>query len=132
MTLLNTQAEPGQTFRIPEWTLADRLRKAREMTGLGQIEFAEHSGISRASVVNYETGRRVPRAVYLSAWALATGVPVEWLETGKAPVTDDEGQESRLSDLNRRPVLYKVAIAPFATADDVLTLIDAGRAVDAR
>lgn len=117
---------------IPEWTMADRLRKARELTGLDQSEFAERCGISRQAIGNYESGRRAPRGLYLRAWSEATGVPIEWLETGKAPVMNDEGDESRLSDLNRRPVLYKVATPPYATADDVLTLIDAGRAVSAR
>ena len=70
---------------IPEWTLGDRLRKAREETGLDQGQFADEIGISRNSVSNAETGATRPIKVTLKAWALRTGVPVEWLLTGVVP-----------------------------------------------
>lgn len=68
---------------IPEWTIADRLRKAREVTGMDQRQFADRSGISRNTVSNYETGKttRFSRPM-LAAWSMATGVPLAWLETG--------------------------------------------------
>jgi transcriptional regulator with XRE-family HTH domain len=71
---------------IPTWTLADRLRKARELTGLDQGAFAELAGISRTTVTNYEHGKRAPRRLYLRAWAEAAHVDVAWLSTGQ--VTD--------------------------------------------
>ncbi|RWZ52946.1 XRE family transcriptional regulator [Labedella phragmitis] len=58
----------------PQFTVADRLRKARELTGLDQGEFAARAGFARTTVVNYELGHRVPRALYLRAWADASGV----------------------------------------------------------
>lgn len=67
---------------MPEWTLADRLRKARESAGLEQTELAELAGISRATISAAENGARPARAT-LRLWALATGVPVTWLETGQ-------------------------------------------------
>lgn len=71
----------------PEFTVGDRLRKAREKTGLGQYEFAEETGISRGTVSNYEAkatteGMKRP---YLVAWAVRCDVDLEWLESGKAP-----------------------------------------------
>lgn len=78
MTLLT----PTATF-IPQWTMADRLRKAREQTGLDQTEFADRLGITRQSVGNYESGRRTPRPLYLRAWSEATGVPACWIATGE-------------------------------------------------
>lgn len=66
----------------PEWTLADRLRKARESAGLKQTDLAAETGISRASIVNYETAKSVPRRPALASWAMACGVPFEWLRTG--------------------------------------------------
>ena len=99
---------------IPEWTMADRLRKAREMIGMDQIEFAEHSGISRTSITNYEQGKRAPKGLYLRAWSEATGVDAVWLETGKAPTDAVEADSSRLSDLNRRPVLYEGTALPLS------------------
>jgi transcriptional regulator with XRE-family HTH domain len=71
--------------RIPEWTRGDRFRKARSMTGLTVQEFAGRIGISPKSVNNYEGDKVEPRKIVLNAWALATGVPVEWLETGEVP-----------------------------------------------
>lgn len=91
---------------IPQFNLADRLRKAREVTGLGVVEFADEVGISRNSVRNYETGVTVPRPVILRAWSLRTGVPAEWLETGIAPSSgEDDGATGECSppDSNRQP-----------------------------
>ena len=70
---------------IPEFTLGDRLRKARELTGLDQGDFAAEIGVSRNSVSNAETGATRPIRVTLRAWSMRTGVPIEWLLTGQAP-----------------------------------------------
>jgi transcriptional regulator with XRE-family HTH domain len=75
--------------------MADRLKKAREVTGLEQIEFADRAGIARSTVVSYERGYTVPRAVYLRAWADASGVSLHWLETGEAPAEDAGASEER-------------------------------------
>jgi transcriptional regulator with XRE-family HTH domain len=73
-----------QGHAVPEFTVADRLRKARETAGLDQSEFAARAEISRTTIINYEHGRRVPRAVYLRAWSIASGVDLRWLTTGHA------------------------------------------------
>ena len=70
---------------IPTWSVADRLRKAREHAGLEQGQLADLIGISRNSVSNYERGARTARRPVLVSWALATGVPLAWLEHGQAP-----------------------------------------------
>ena len=71
---------------IPEFTIHDRLRKAREASGLDQEQLAEAIAMSRTSVSNYETGAvSNPRKIVLNAWSLATGVPVQWITTGIAP-----------------------------------------------
>lgn len=71
---------------VPQWTIADRLRKAREVTGMDQRQFADHIGISRNTVTNYETGKttRFSRPM-LAAWAMATGVRLDWLEGNEGP-----------------------------------------------
>lgn len=69
---------------VPEWTLADRLRKARELAGYSQAELATATGISRQSINRYETGRSVPDRPKLLAWATACHVEYEWL-TGADP-----------------------------------------------
>jgi transcriptional regulator with XRE-family HTH domain len=64
---------------VPPWTLPDRLRKAREYAALSQTELGEATGLSRRSVAGYEGGERAPRRHHLIAWALATGVDLDWL-----------------------------------------------------
>lgn len=82
----------GAAGTIPTWDIRDRLRKARETAGLEQSELATVMGVSRQTVSNYEKGHVQPRRSGLRLWAMATGVPVEWIETGCTP-----------SDLNREP-----------------------------
>ena len=77
-----TQEPPGS--RIPEFTLADRLRKVRELTGLDQEAFGAKIDVSRQTVSTYELGLRKPRRIVLKAWATAGGVALEWIETGHA------------------------------------------------
>jgi transcriptional regulator with XRE-family HTH domain len=86
---------------VPKFTQSDRLRKAREVTGLDQGQFAELAGISRQTVSNYESGTREPRGLYLRAWAEASGVDLGWLETGTAPAEAEA--EPGLSQHSVRP-----------------------------
>ncbi|WP_010525166.1 helix-turn-helix transcriptional regulator [Nesterenkonia sp. F] len=70
---------------VPAWTQADRLRKAREVTGLTAAEFGREIGISRQSVGAAERGDAEPKRTTLMAWAMRSGVSLKWLETGEAP-----------------------------------------------
>jgi transcriptional regulator with XRE-family HTH domain len=64
---------------IPEWTITDRLKKAREHAGFTQVEMARELGIGRSTLAAYESGKNaIPRKIVL-AWAICTGVPREWL-----------------------------------------------------
>lgn len=76
-----------QHYRVPAWTVGDRLRKAREESGLSQQELADAIGVSRNTISNHEVGvgKREPQTLLLRAWAAATGVSVEWIRTGHAP-----------------------------------------------
>ncbi|WP_308188462.1 helix-turn-helix domain-containing protein [Agromyces humatus] len=69
---------------IPQWTIADRLRKARESAGLEQTELAAAAGISRATISTAECGRSVPHRSTVRAWAQVCGVSREWVESGRA------------------------------------------------
>ena len=70
---------------VPQWTIADRLRKARESAGYGQAEFAQATSLARATISAAENGHRVPSRANVRLWALATGVPYEWIMTGETP-----------------------------------------------
>ncbi len=75
-------------------SIGDRLRTARERrTGMDQGQFADHIGVSRGTVSNYERDKLPggPRQrLVLNAWAMACDVSRQWLETGIAP-TDNGG-----------------------------------------
>ena len=77
--------DASPTWGIPEWTVADRLRKAREWAGLEQAELARRAGLARNTISNYEGGKVTPRRTGLLAWSMVTGVPVTWLENGESP-----------------------------------------------
>jgi transcriptional regulator with XRE-family HTH domain len=67
---------------VPTWTLGDRLRKARALTGMTTREFADRIGVSHGTITSAENDRRAVRPITLNAWALVTGVDREWLEVG--------------------------------------------------
>ena len=70
---------------VPEWTQGDRLRKSLDHAGITVAEMAAYLETSRNTVGNYLADRtRVPGLV-MRQWALRTGVPRSWLETGKTP-----------------------------------------------
>lgn len=69
----------------PQWTLSDRLRKARENAGMEQEALARLTGLSRATISAAENGHRTPSKTSLSIWAMATGVSRDWLSSGTDP-----------------------------------------------
>jgi transcriptional regulator with XRE-family HTH domain len=67
---------------VPEWTLADRLLKARKDAHLTQRQLASMLQVGIRSIIRYESGAQVPRADRLMAWAMACHVDYEWLAGG--------------------------------------------------
>ena len=67
---------------IPEWDLADRLRKALRHSGLGPREMADYLGVARNTVSTWINGRIVPSAPVVRLWAQRTGVDYGWLRDG--------------------------------------------------
>lgn len=67
---------------LPEFDLADRMRKTLRESGIGISEMALYLGVSRASVSNWINGRVVPTGPTLLAWAAKCGVTSEWLVGG--------------------------------------------------
>lgn len=77
---------------VLEFTIGDRLRKAREYAGYDQGPFAALLEVSRGTVSNYERGvgeRRKP--IVVREWARITGVSRKWIETGEGNPTDPDG-----------------------------------------
>ncbi len=85
-----TEVTPG--VAVPEFDLADRMRKALRTSGVGVQEMADYLGVARNTVSTWINGRIVPDTRTLRLWALRTGVPFEWLERGE--VTPDPGRRA--------------------------------------
>ena len=86
--------------RIPEWTVSDRLRKARESAGLSHEELAELVGVSRSTIYNYESPEwdrdRRPQTIWL--WAFACDVDPAWIDPRlDGPPPWDRGRVKRES-----------------------------------
>lgn len=66
-------------------SLEKRIHAARREKGFTQEQLAEAVGKSRVAVAQWETGQARPRHPTLLAIAQATGVSIEWLESGISP-----------------------------------------------
>lgn len=104
---------------VPEFDLADRMRKALRQSGVGALEMADYLGVSRNTVSNWINGRVPPGKQSIRLWAMKTGVPYEWLHDGVSSspspsgpttpryrlraftVSDSFSQESRLASAHR-------------------------------
>ena len=94
----------GSNLKVPQWSVADRVRKARETSGLKQAELAESIGMARTSLARIEQGKVEPRRTSLIAIAFATRVPLEWIEHGKTPADNPGGgSECAIRDSNPEP-----------------------------
>lgn len=104
---------------IPAFTVADRLRKARETAGLDQTQMAVELGVSRGTISNAERGNTRVKKTLLLAWSMRTGVPSMWLETGEAPSPSGDGASELCTprDSNPEPIdLRSVRLARLAVA----------------
>jgi transcriptional regulator with XRE-family HTH domain len=78
---------PTATGVIPQWTVPDKIRKAREHAGLSQQELADRLSVTRTSVVNWERGHTRPLRLILRLLAQETGVDEQWLSQDGALVS---------------------------------------------
>lgn len=75
-------------------SFAKKLRDRRAELGWSQEELAERSGIGRRSLVEYEKGKRFPRAVQLARLGEALGTGVEYLRNPSLTLAEAAGKES--------------------------------------
>lgn len=89
---------------VPTFTLGDRMRKALEHTGTPVQEMAEYLEVSRQTIGNWLHDRSPVKTSTLVIWAAATGVSLEWLETGTAGLQKETGGEVyAIRDSNPEP-----------------------------
>lgn len=96
---------------VPVFDKADRLGKALQHAGVSVQAMADELGVSRNTVGNYLNRRTEISRSGLIVWALRTGVPMQWLETGLAPNGDDNGPDggAQLTRLYVAPVTLLAA-----------------------
>lgn len=86
---MSTVRRIHETGAADPFHMGDRIRKAREHTGMDRQEFAHAVGIHRETLSKYETtGHGIKRPAMLSI-AMSSGVRLEWLETGELPWLND-------------------------------------------
>lgn len=89
--------------------MADRMRRALRVSDISVNDMAEALQVSRNTVTSWINGRNRPRRRDLVAFAMRTGFPIGWLETGEAPPeggAPDDG-ECTPRDLNPEPTDYR-------------------------
>jgi transcriptional regulator with XRE-family HTH domain len=79
-------------LHIPEWDLADRLRKSMRDADIDVSDMADRFEVHRNTIGAWINGRNEPSATDLRAWARETGVPVEWLRWGVTPTDGGSDQ----------------------------------------
>lgn len=88
----NSYNEParGLFYISMAMTLGTRIRQAREGARKSQENIADHFGITREAVSQWESGHTRPRTHRLVALARFLGTTLEWLmtESGEMPVAD--------------------------------------------
>lgn len=74
---------------VPEFDLADRMRKALRHADVGVGEMAGYLEVSRETVSSWINGRGKPSPQSIYLFAMRTGVDRDWLRRG-APTGDGE------------------------------------------
>lgn len=85
---------------IPSLTLGWRLKMSLDYANISVQAMADQLGVSRTTLSRWmgDKGER-PKKAYLSQWALATGVPFEWIDAGiVASSTDPDGGGNQVTD----------------------------------
>lgn len=75
--------------------MADRLRRALRVSDTSVNDMADYLQVSRNTVTAWINGRNIPRRRDLAAFAMRTGFPITWLETGDASPDGPGGNEER-------------------------------------
>ncbi|WP_455466721.1 helix-turn-helix domain-containing protein [Bartonella sp. B39] len=74
----------------PKTELAKRFREVRRVLGFAERKkFAEHLGITAASIGTYEIGISEPTASALSKYQEICGISLDWLVTGEGEMFSD-------------------------------------------
>ena len=77
MTDVATTLSEALAFHQGDW-----MKKALDVASVSSKSMAEYLGVEPATVSRWLNGKRAPSKQTLRLWALRTGVPLSYLETG--------------------------------------------------
>ncbi len=78
----NNASTAGIEAAVPEWNLADRMRKALTDAGISVQDMADYLDVSRGTVSRWINDSIDPSTQTLRLWAMRCGVSYEWLASG--------------------------------------------------
>lgn len=85
--------------------IGETLKRLRKSKGMNQEELARLSGVSRNSIVNWETGKREPRTGDIERLSTALDVPlIELLASIKDTIKDTQITESKTDHVTLLPL----------------------------
>jgi transcriptional regulator with XRE-family HTH domain len=87
-------------------TLGERLKIARERTGLKQTQVKERTNINNKTLSGYENNVSEPDSATLAVLAELYGVSYKWLLTGEGPMVDKP--DGNLSDKDERDIAKRM------------------------
>ena len=83
---------------IPQLTLGWRLQMSLQSADLGVKEMADYLDVDRNTVSRWLHDKNEPPRAAILAWAMKTGVPLPWIESGIAPNDYPDGGSSADTD----------------------------------
>jgi transcriptional regulator with XRE-family HTH domain len=106
---------------IPQWDIADRLRKSLRESDLGVQEMADYLRVSRNTVSAWINGRGPINPDCLPKWAHLTGFPQQWIEHGEGA---GPSQPPPGTFIRRHPKARVTPLRAIADVDDDSELVD--------
>ena len=120
---MSTVRRIQETGAADPFHMGDRIRKAREHTGMNRQEFAHAVGIHRETLAKYEdSGENVKRPALLSI-AMSSGVRLEWLESGKLPWLNEDPHSATETKNAPRPKPGGGVVGPAGIEPTTITVV---------
>lgn len=98
--------------------IADRMRKALRVSGVGVQEMADYLDVARNTVGTWINGKVVPSTQTVRLFAIRTGVPFAWIKDGKldnGPSDPDDGNTQGGEVLLSKPTVITLRPTSRAT-----------------
>lgn len=99
---MSAQTNPA-SYWVPQWTFADRIRKARQSVEMDQKTFAMSISKTASAVAQWEAGNSKPRDIVNVAKSIEmlTRIPASWilgLDTADPRAARDNESNMRTTD----------------------------------